>query len=134
MTHWAEWGTSIGTLVVAASTFAVRSRTARPGSPSARCLSVCVRCSQPPGLYVAGEDVGFWQAALRDPTTDLYAALDEAIRTSGRVTIDLLYGDHEGGQPTISRFVLLPAERDRWRCDVTRHWSLAQTEHGTGSS
>jgi hypothetical protein len=24
----------------------------------------------------------------------------------------------------ISRFVLLPGEGERWRCDVTRHWSL----------
>jgi hypothetical protein len=85
-------------------------------------------------LYVAGGDVGFWQAAVRDPHSDIYAALDEAIRTSGRVTVDLLYGDHEGGQPAITRFVLLPGERDRWRCDVTRHWSLDETRRSAPSS
>jgi hypothetical protein len=27
-------------------------------------------------------------------------------------------------QPTITRFVLLPDEDERWRCDVTRHWNI----------
>ena len=36
--------------------------------------------------------------------------MDEAIARRGRITVDLLYGDHEGGQPTMSRFVLLPGE------------------------
>ncbi len=75
-------------------------------------------------LYVAAGDVGFWQAALRDPRSELYQAMNNAIRTSGRITIDLLYGDHEGGQPTITRFVLLPGQEHQWRCDVTRYWDL----------
>jgi hypothetical protein len=79
-------------------------------------------------LYVAAGDVGFWQAALRDPRTELHQATTDAIRSSGRITIDLLYGDHEGGQPTITRFVLLPGQEHEWRCDVTRHWSLKLAE------
>ena len=81
-------------------------------------------------LYVAAGDVGFWQAALRDPRTDLHAAMEAAIRTAGRITVDLLYGDHEGDQATIARFVLLPGEEDRWRCDVTRYWNLESGEGG----
>jgi hypothetical protein len=50
--------------------------------------------------------------------------MTEAIETSGRITVDLLYRDHEGSQPTITRFVLLPDEDERWRCDVTRHWNI----------
>jgi hypothetical protein len=73
-------------------------------------------------LYIAAGELGFWQAALRDPSTELYAAMVEAITSRGRVTIDLLYGDIENGQHTITRFVLLPTEEDRWRCDVTHHW------------
>ena len=46
---------------------------------------------------------------------------DASIR---EITVDLLYGDHDGGQPTITRFVVLPEGQDRWRCDVARHWSL----------
>jgi hypothetical protein len=79
-------------------------------------------------LYIAAGDVGFWQAALRDPSSPLYAAMEDAIQTGGRITVDLLYGDHEGGQPTITRFVLLPGEGHGWRCDVTRHWSLAPAD------
>jgi hypothetical protein len=75
-------------------------------------------------LYVAAGDVGFWQAALRHPGTDLFTATTDAVRTGGRITIDLLYGDHEGGQATITRFVLLCGPERRWRCDVAHHWSL----------
>jgi hypothetical protein len=75
-------------------------------------------------LYIPAGDSGFWQSALRDRQTELYRAVSEAAHSGGRITVDLLYTDHEGGQPTITRFVLLPGERERWRCDVTRHWSL----------
>jgi hypothetical protein len=75
-------------------------------------------------LYVAAGDTGFWQAALRDPGAARFRAVHEAIATGGRITVDLLYADHEGGQPTITRFVLRPDDDARWRCDVTRHWSL----------
>jgi hypothetical protein len=74
-------------------------------------------------LYIPTGNVGFWQAALRDANDQRYAQVSEAIQTAGRVTIDLLYTDHEGGQPTITRFVLLPDDDAHWRCDVTRHWS-----------
>lgn len=37
-------------------------------------------------------------------------------------------GDLEDGQPTITRFVLLPAPPDAWRCDTTHHWRTA-TDH-----
>jgi hypothetical protein len=75
-------------------------------------------------LYVAPGDVGFWQAALRDPAAADYESLGAALRTGGRVTVDLLYTDHEGGQPTITRFVLLPDGAERWRCDLTHQWTL----------
>jgi hypothetical protein len=74
-------------------------------------------------LYVPPGGLGFWQAAFRDPGDERHGRLAEAIRTGGRITIDLLYCDHEGGQPTITRFVLLSEEADRWRAEVTRHWS-----------
>ena len=73
-------------------------------------------------LYIAAGELGYWQAALRDTTTDLYTSMSEAITSRGRVTVDLLYGDIEDGQPTVTRFVLLPSERDKWRSDVTHHW------------
>jgi hypothetical protein len=80
-------------------------------------------------LYIAAGEIGFWQAAIRDPASHLYAAIIEAHRTRGRVTIDLLYGDLEGGQPTISRFVLLPRASGAWRCDASHHWRELPPQH-----
>jgi hypothetical protein len=77
-------------------------------------------------LYVPAGRLGFWQAALREPHSELHAATRKAVSSGGRVTVDLLYADHEEGQPTITRFILLPGENDRWRCDVTRHWNLPE--------
>jgi hypothetical protein len=39
-------------------------------------------------------------------------------------TIDLLYGDQEGGQRTISRFLVIPGGEDAWYCQAARHWNL----------
>lgn len=86
--------------------------------PPARAFS-----AQQRDLLIITRRAGFWQAALRDPRTRLYEEVTRAIETRGRVTVDVLYGDHEGGQPSITRFVLLP-EADSWRCDATRYWSL----------
>jgi hypothetical protein len=74
-------------------------------------------------LLISTRRAGFWQAALREPKTRLHEEVMQAIGTRGRVTVDVLYGDHEGSQPSITRFVLLP-EADSWRCDATRYWSL----------
>jgi hypothetical protein len=41
--------------------------------------------------------------------------------------VDVLYGDHEGGQPSVARFVLLP-EAGSWRCDAVRYWSLPPSD------
>ena len=73
--------------------------------------------------------VGFWQAALRDPEASLYVATAEALDSAGRITVDLLYGDHEGGQPTITRLVLLGDEDGAWRADATRYWNLGSITH-----
>jgi hypothetical protein len=73
-------------------------------------------------LYIPPDDTGFWQAALRDPTDELYRASVDAQRTRGRVIVDILYGDLEDSQPAITRFVLLPGRDSTWRCDATHHW------------
>ena len=55
-------------------------------------------------------DHGFWQGALRDPNEPIFAEIREAAAQGRMVTIDLLYGDQEGGQRTVSRFTLMPME------------------------
>ena len=74
-------------------------------------------------LLISATRCGFWQAALRDPAASVYQEVARAVATGGRVTVDVLYGDHEGGQPSVTRFVLLP-DAGSWRCDATRYWSL----------
>ena len=49
-------------------------------------------------LYVPAGDVGFWQGAFRDPNEPGYDAICQAVQTSRQLTVELLYGDHEGGQ------------------------------------
>ena len=62
-------------------------------------------------LYIAAGDIGFWQAAIREAEDPDYAALSRDIRDVQPFTIDLLYGDHEGGQRTITRFGMIPCRR-----------------------
>ncbi|WP_035841398.1 hypothetical protein [Kitasatospora azatica] len=77
-------------------------------------------------LYVAPGDTSFWHAAIRDPEDPDYAQLLDPVKNRRRVNIDLLYGDSEGGQRTISRFSLIPVQRDEesWVCQVVRHWNV----------
>ena len=79
-------------------------------------------------LYIASGDVGYWQAALRDDSDDLHAGLRAAISDEREpISVDLLYGDHEGGQFEVSRFNLVPRE-DHWFCTVVFHWSVGGSD------
>jgi hypothetical protein len=78
-------------------------------------------------LYIAPGDVGFWQGTFRDTRSDGYRSARAAIETPQRMTVDVLYGDFEGGQRVISRFTLTPREVDgavRWFTGVGRHWNV----------
>ena len=88
-------------------------------------------------LYVPAGDVSFWQAALRDTQDELYAPVREAIATGAPLSLDLLYGDHEGGQRTITRFYMVPrhhpagdGDDEPWLrlCSVSRHWNLDRAD------
>ena len=74
-------------------------------------------------LFVAGDDVGFWQAAIRDRDDPEYAALLEAVTGRRIFVVELLYTDHEGAQRAIGRFTLAPIG-EGWLCSVIRHWNL----------
>jgi hypothetical protein len=78
-------------------------------------------------LYVAPGDIGFWQGSFRDPASDAYRAARRAVEALQRMGVDILYGDFEGGQRVISRFMLTPRETDegvRWYAAVGRHWNV----------
>jgi hypothetical protein len=75
-------------------------------------------------LYVAPGDIGFWQGAFRDPSEPGFAAARSAVEAREVVSVDILYGDYEGGQRTITRFALWPMDDDRWLAGVGRHWNV----------
>lgn len=75
-------------------------------------------------LYVPGDDVGFWQAAIRDRDDPEYGALLAAVEAPRLFAIELMYGDHEGGQRAIGRFSMAPLKDSVWLCSVVRHWNL----------
>jgi hypothetical protein len=76
-------------------------------------------------LYVPAGEISFWQAAIREAIDPDRAGIHDAVGGRRSVTIDLLYGDHEGGQRTISRFIVTPPhEGSDWLCRVIRHWNL----------
>jgi len=75
-------------------------------------------------LYVPAGDAGFWQGTFRDPAASEFVAAKRAIEARERVTVEILYGDHEGGQHTITRFGLAPREDGSWLAAAGRHWNL----------
>jgi hypothetical protein len=75
-------------------------------------------------LYIPAGDIGFWQGAYRDPGTAEFVSTREAIATRSPLTIDLLYGDLEGGQRIVSRFVLDPREAGGFIVSIARHWNI----------
>jgi hypothetical protein len=80
-------------------------------------------------LYVPAGDISFWQAAIREQSDPLYAPVLAAIQARTPISIDILYGDHEGGQRTITRFYITPRSRDDeepwlWLCATSRHWNI----------
>jgi hypothetical protein len=79
-------------------------------------------------LYIPVGDVGFWQGAFRDPARDGYDEARKVIEASQPWSVELLYGDHEGGQRVISRFTVLPVGHPdselQWLATASRHWNI----------
>jgi hypothetical protein len=83
-------------------------------------------------LYIPAGDTGYWQGALRDPSLPGYDEVTRRLQEGGPIQIDLLYGDHEGGQRTIARFVIAPwpTDDDRpaieapMRAIAVRYWTV----------
>ena len=74
-------------------------------------------------LYLPPGDIGFWQAAFRDQDDPQYDEACKAVTSRGQMTIDLLYGDHEGGQRVITRFGLMPRDGEAWLLTAGRYWN-----------
>jgi hypothetical protein len=79
-------------------------------------------------LYVAVGDVAFWQGTYRDPTEPEFSEVSNRIAARERLVLDILYGDHQGGQRVVSRFSLLPRSDGGWLATVSRHWNVDQPD------
>jgi hypothetical protein len=75
-------------------------------------------------LYIAAGGSGYWESAVRDEADPVREGLLRRIKERSPFTIDVLYGDQQGGQRTISRFVVMPAGEEGWYAQPSRHWNI----------
>jgi hypothetical protein len=75
-------------------------------------------------LYIPPGEPGYWESAIRDRDDALRPQVEDAIRDRRTFIIDVLYGDQEGGQRVISRFIVVPAGDDNWYTQTGRHWNI----------
>ena len=87
--------------------------------------------SQRRDIYVPPGDIGFWQAALRDPTAEAFKAVGAAIEAAQPLVVSVLYGDFEGGQRVISQFILRH-QGERCLVSAGRHFQIDQPDPREG--
>ena len=75
-------------------------------------------------IYVPPGDIGFWQGVLRDPRAEEFEQVAGAVAAGARLVIDVLYGDHEGGQRAVSRLSMTTAGDGGWLVSAARHWNI----------
>jgi hypothetical protein len=73
-------------------------------------------------IYIPPAAIGFWQIAYRNDTEERRALMDAIER--GYLTIDILYGDFEGGQRAITRYGLVREDDGAWYMTTVRHWQV----------
>jgi hypothetical protein len=65
---------------------------------------------------------------FRDPQEEPLGRAQRAVTERTPFTIDLLYGDSDGGQRVITRFSVLPLPGDGWITAVSRHWNVDRND------
>jgi hypothetical protein len=75
-------------------------------------------------LYIPPGEPGFWESAIRGRDNPQWSQVAGAVTERRPFTIDVLYGDQEGGQRVVSRFILMPAGEDGWYTQTGRHWNV----------
>jgi hypothetical protein len=79
-------------------------------------------------LYIPAGGAGYWESALRDESDPVHADFLCTLDSHEMFTIDVLYGDQDGGQRTISRCLVSPSTDGGWYATVARHWHLDRDE------
>jgi hypothetical protein len=78
-------------------------------------------------IYIPPAKVGFWQIAFRDPTPQC-VELARSIEDGGALSVEILYGDYEGGQRVISRFNVVRDDAGAWTLSAIRHWQVDRSD------
>jgi hypothetical protein len=73
-------------------------------------------------LYVPVGEEGFWQGTFRDPSSPEFGGAKAVADDHQPFTVEILYGDVEGGQRIITRFAMIPRADEGWIATVSRHW------------
>jgi hypothetical protein len=75
-------------------------------------------------LYIPAGGSGYFEGAIRDSADPVLPLFRRSMSDREPFTIELLYGDQEGAQRTISRLTVLPASDGGWYSQAGRHWNL----------
>ena len=75
-------------------------------------------------IYIPPGETGYWQGAIRDRSDPYYDEIRSAMRAGARVSVDLIYGDYEGGQRTITRIGLTTDDDRGYRAEIGRYWNI----------
>ena len=80
-------------------------------------------------LYIPAGATGYWQGALRDSGEEIFQHIQTASYDDELLQVDLLYGDHEGGQRAIVRFTLSswPGIEGK-RVTALRYWNVDRAD------
>jgi hypothetical protein len=76
-------------------------------------------------IYIPPADIGFWQIAFREEDEE-HAALLHTIE-GGYLSLEVLYGDYEGGQRVVTRYSVNRGERG-WQVSTIRHWQVDRSD------
>ena len=79
-------------------------------------------------IYVPPGDMGFWQGVFRDPEAEEFRQAADAIAAGERLVVDILYGDHEGGQRAVSRLSMTTTSDGGWLVSAARHWNIDRND------
>jgi hypothetical protein len=77
-------------------------------------------------IYIPPATVGFWQIPYREDTEERRELL-RAIE-SGAFTVEVLYGDYEGGQRVISRYGIVREEDGAWHTTTVLHHQIDRAD------
>ena len=79
-------------------------------------------------IYVPAGDVGFWQGTFRDPSSQAFIEARRAVEERAELTVEVMYGDVEGGQRTITRFLMSPRPDGDYMVTAGRVWNIDRAD------